>query len=374
MITNNGKEIVAKYLLGQAPSFASHIAAGCGSRPLSTEDSVVISPTKKSLDFEVFRVPISSKGFIKEDGVEKIVFKAEMPTNQRFQLSEVGLFPAQSNALAGKYDSKLLVTFTPSETWSYVKNGSASAVPYLNEALDQDNVLSNISISQSVVFINSDATIFNNSDRKNRQEPPRFLNRSLMVSGSTSMISEDFTIDENSYSIENSSLSFDLSQNLPTDQIKFALSLVSKTATTNSNPDNVRIVLEFINNISNSNAESPKAVGRFDLPSSSFISGGETNRYITVSKNISDFIKDDTFSFANINLIKLYVSVLNSDVPTNNYFVILDGIRIDNISTPNPLYSMIGYNLIVTEDGLPILKSENTNNYIEYRFGIGVDG
>ena len=374
MITNNGKEIVAKYLLGQAPSFASHIAAGCGSRPLSTEDSVVISPTKKSLDFEVFRVPISSKGFIKEDGVEKIVFKAEMPTNQRFQLSEVGLFPAQSNALAGKYDSKLLVTFTPSETWSYVKNGSASAVPYLNEALDQDNVLSNISVSQSVVFINSDATIFNNSDRKNRQEPPRFLNRSLMVSGSTSMISEDFTIDENSYSIENSSLSFDLSQNLPTDQIKFALSLVSKTATTNSNPDNVRIVLEFINNISNSNAESPKAVGRFDLPSSSFISGGETNRYITVSKNISDFIKDDTFSFANINLIKLYVSVLSSGVPTNNYFVILDGIRIDNISTPNPLYSMIGYNLIVTEDGLPILKSENTNNYIEYRFGIGVDG
>jgi hypothetical protein len=374
MITNNGKEIVAKYLLGQAPSFASHIAAGCGSRPLSTEDSVVISPTKKSLDFEVFRVPISSKGFIKEDGVEKIVFKAEMPTNQRFQLSEVGLFPAQSNALAGKYDSKLLVTFTPSETWSYVKNGSASAVPYLNEALDQDNVLSNISVSQSVVFINSDATIFNNSDRKNRQEPPRFLNRSLMVSGSTSMISEDFTIDENSYSIENSSLSFDLSQNLPTDQIKFALSLVSKTATTNSNPDNVRIVLEFINNISNSNAESPKAVGRFDLPSSSFISGGETNRYITVSKNISDFIKDDTFSFANINLIKLYVSVLSSGVPTNNYFVILDGIRIDNISTPNPLYSMIGYNLIVTEDGLPILKAENTNNYIEYRFGIGVDG
>jgi hypothetical protein len=35
---------------------------------------------------------------------------------------------------------------------------------------------------------------------------------------------------------------------------------------------------------------------------------------------------------------------------------------------------MIGYNLIVTEDGLPILKAENTNNYIEYRFGIGVDG
>ena len=62
MITNNGKEIIAKYLLGQAPSFASYIAAGCGARPLANEESLIISPTKKSLDFEVFRVPISSKG------------------------------------------------------------------------------------------------------------------------------------------------------------------------------------------------------------------------------------------------------------------------------------------------------------------------
>jgi hypothetical protein len=374
MITNNGKEIIAKYLLGQAPSFASYIAAGCGVRPLATGNTTSISPTKKSLDFEVFRVPISSKGFIKEDGVEKIVFKAEMPTNQRFQISEVGLFPSQSNAVAGKYDSKLLVTFTPSENWSYVLNGSASAVPYLNEALDQDNVLSNISVSQSVAFINSDATVFNNSDRKNRQEPPRYLNRSLMVSGSTSMISESFVIGPNSYSLENSNLSFDLSQNLPTDQIKLALSLVSKTATNNTNPTNVRIVLQFVNNISNTNVESPKALLRIDLPSSSFVSGASTNRYITVTKNLSDFIKDDTFSFANINLVKINVSVLSSGSPTNNYFVILDGIRLDNISTPNPLYSMIGYNIITTEDGLPILKSENTNNYVEYRFGIGVDG
>lgn len=374
MITNSGKEIVAKYLLGQAPAFASYIAAGCGTRPLTTGGTASISPTKKSLDFEVFRVPISSKGFIKEDGVEKIVFKAEMPTNQRFQLTEVGLFPAQSNAIAGKYDSKLLVTFTPSETWSYVVNGSASPILYLNEALDQDNLISNISLSQSVAFINSDATVFNNQNRKNRQEPLRFLNRSLMVSGSTSMISEDFVVGPNSYSLENSSLSFDLSQNLPTDQIKLALSLVSKTATTNSNPDNVRIILQFINNISNTNVQSPKALLRIDLPSSSFVSNGSPNRYITVTKTLSDFIKDDTFSFANINLIKINISVLNSELPTSNYFVVLDGIRIDNISTPNPLYSMIGYNIITTENGLPILKAENTNNYVEYRFGIGVDG
>jgi len=36
------------------------------------------------------------------------------------------------------------------------------------------------------------------------------------------------------------------------------------------------------------------------------------------------------------------------------------------------LYSLVGYNIIKTDNGLPILKGENTNNYIEYRFGIGV--
>lgn len=374
MITNSGKEIIAKYLLGQAPAFASYIAAGCGAKPLATGNTTIISGNKKSLDFEVFRVPISSKGFIKEDGVEKIVFKAEMPTNQRFQISEVGLFPSQANAIAGKYDSKLLVTFTPSENWQYVLNGSASAVPYLNEALDQGNSLSNISLTQSVAFINSDATVFNNADRKARQEPPRYLNRSLMISGSTSYINEDFVIGSDSYSIENSNLSFDLSQNLATDQIKIALSLVSKTATLNTNPTNVRIIIQFINSISNINIEDPKALLRIDLPASSFVSDGNTNRYITVTKSLSDFIKDDAFSFANINKIKINVSVLNTGVATNNYFVILDGIRIDNISTPNPLYSMVGYNIITTDDGMPILKAENTNNYVEYRFGIGVDG
>ncbi len=61
-----------------------------------------------------------------------------------------------------------------------------------------------------------------------------------------------------------------------------------------------------------------------------------------------------------------------SGSPSDSYFVLFDGLRIDNITSINPLYSLVGYNIISTNDGLPILKSENTNNYIEYRFGIGV--
>ena len=214
MITNQGKQLVAKFLLSQAPSYASYIAAGVGARPLATEDSVLISADKKSLDFEAFRVPISSKGFIKEDGVEKIIFKAEMPSEQRYQITELGIFPAINNSVAGNYDSKLLIAFTPSEQWSYFVEGSGSVVPYPNEALDSDNVNGNLNSDiEDVLFINSDATIFNNENRKNRKEPPRFLNRSLMVSGSTSFLDGTFAPSTTSTSLENSNLSFDLSQN-----------------------------------------------------------------------------------------------------------------------------------------------------------------
>ena len=374
MITNQGKQLVAKFLLSQAPSYASYIAAGVGARPLATEDSVLISADKKSLDFEAFRVPISSKGFIKEDGVEKIIFKAEMPSEQRYQITELGIFPAINNSVAGNYDSKLLIAFTPSEQWSYFVEGSGSVVPYPNEALDSDNVNGNLNSDiEDVLFINSDATIFNNENRKNRKEPPRFLNRSLMVSGSTSFLDGTFAPSTTSTSLENSNLSFDLSQNLPQDIIKIGFSLISKTSSTNTNPDNVKILVQFINNISGLTTTSPKALLKINLSSSDFIYDGDVNRYIVAEKTLSEITKEDNFSWANVNYVKIYTSVLTAGVPTDNYYIIFDGIRLENVTSENPLYSMVGYNIIKTSDGDPILKSENTSNYIEYRFGIGVE-
>lgn len=37
MITNTGKNILAKYLVGQAPAYASYIAIGCGAKPLPSD-------------------------------------------------------------------------------------------------------------------------------------------------------------------------------------------------------------------------------------------------------------------------------------------------------------------------------------------------
>jgi hypothetical protein len=46
--------------------------------------------------------------------------------------------------------------------------------------------------------------------------------------------------------------------------------------------------------------------------------------------------------------------------------------RLENISTVNPLYGLTGYSVIQNVDASTIVKSPNTSNYIEFRFSVGV--
>lgn len=123
MITNTGKRILGKYLIGQAPAYASYIAVGCGAQPLETNGVLGDYSDKESLDFEMFRVPIESRGYVveKENGVDvsKIVFTAELPTAERYEITEIGLFSAGSNPSAATYDSRTLLSFSNSEIWKY---------------------------------------------------------------------------------------------------------------------------------------------------------------------------------------------------------------------------------------------------------------
>jgi hypothetical protein len=299
-----------------------------------------------------------------------------MPSEQRYQITELGVFPAASNSVAGKYDSKLLVSFSPTEQWQNTLNGNASATLYPNRVLDDDNLLGNLDADiEDISFINSDSTMFNTETRKDRNETPRFLNTCLMVKGNTANLGETFIPLENSISIENSNISIDLGKNLPDDKIKLAISLVSKTSSTNLNPDLVRIKIEFVNNISGITTSSPKATLKISLNDSDFRNEfNQITRYIVVEKPLSQFTKDDNFSWSNVNFIRIYSSVIVDNEPSDQYYLIFDGMRLDNVTSENPLYSLFAYNRLKTEDSYPILKQENTSNYIEYRFGIGVDG
>lgn len=370
MITNKGKEIIGKFLLGQTNDFAGYIAGGSGATPVLSSASVAQSPNKLSLDFETFRIPITAKGFIKESDIEKIVLKAELPTSQRYLITEVGIFPAETNSLAGSSDSKIISGVIPEESWVYVVSGTSNLISFISSNIDADNLNANIGYpynGSAAFFINSGQPIFSNEARQQRYEPPRFYDRVLLVNGNSASINSSFNISSNSTSIQTSALSLNLGQNLPDDEIKLAISLVSRDSLTGGRPDNIRIKMQLINNLPG-NTTPPAASVNIDLVSADFAS----SRYKIISKKISDFTVDAGFNWSNINLIRFYISTLNSGATTDLYFIAIDGIRIDNVTTLNPIYGMVGYNVLKSSDALPIIKQPNTTSFIEYRFGIGV--
>lgn len=382
MITTNGKNIIAKYLLNQAPEFASHIAVGVGGKAFPTSSSATFSLNADSLEFEVARVPILSKGLLKEDGQEKIVFKAELPSDQRYEITEIGIYPAANNAVARNFDSKIISTFNNTESWTYNNNSNDSGtVLYIANVPIDDVNIGDIGINETnssgsliwddFVFINSNSPIFQYSERLNRGESPRYLERSLSVSGSTSVVSgasaSSSLIDISSsasYYIESNAINLNLGNNLPTDQIKLAFSVVSLGRDVPA-PDNVKIRLEFLNI---TEASSNKAFVNIAITGNEI----EDVRYKVVTKQISDFQTDANFSWSAVNCVRIYTCIHDdSNIPTGNHFVFYDGIRFENISSFNPLYALIAAEHVKTQDELPILKRENSTSYIEYRFGLG---
>ena len=399
MITTNGKNIVAKYLLNQAPEFASHIAVGVGGQALPTSSSATFSASVQSLEFEVARVPILSKGLLREldpitnEPVEKIVFKAELPIEQRYQITELGVYPAAANVVAGNFDSRILSTFSNSEPWAYSNNQDDSGtVPYIGplridkinagdiETLDSGD---NYELAD-FVFINSNSPIFEYSERINRGESPRYLNKSLLVSGSTSIVdgampasSASINISSgSSYYIENNSINLNLGKNLPTDQIKLAFSVISTVRDSNNSasdpPDNVKIRLEFLNN---STTPASKAYVDIALQDTDLKPGNDETemRYQVVTKSLSDFTTTQNFSWSSVNGIRIYTCIHSDSYDeTGDHFVLYDGLRFENISSYNPLYSLVAAERVKTLDENPILKRENSTSYVEYRFGIGI--
>jgi len=195
MITETGKNILAKYLIGQAPAYASYIAVGCGARPLDPGASIQNYRTKEILDFEMFRVPIVSRGYITEldnnnNPVSKVVFTAELPTEERYEITEVGIFSAASNPSALNTDSRMLFSFNnQNEIWEHHTQTSATAVPVKYAPLDTGVGNDTVGVPESVFNVNSDNDIFTSPTRTARNEIPRFLNNSLAIRGNDSDLS-----------------------------------------------------------------------------------------------------------------------------------------------------------------------------------------
>lgn len=468
MITNNGKQIIAKYLIGQAPAYASYIAVGCGPKAktslsedirsivsldgiatvethggfldpvephgFSINDRVRISGTfsaldglwtivevidegsfllavdgvanlsltnldrttvfadldfseKTSLDFEMFRVPISSRGFVKEGSTSKIVFTAELPTEERYEMTEIGLYSAGANPSAGLYDSRLIYSFSQSENWEYHTSTLASAIPTINYPLDRDGTANVINVTNKAFRTTADNSIFGDNDRIARKEQGRFLNDTIVLSGDTSKINvdedgnlsvatswEDGGVTKYSSHIHLNGESPDFNRQSPVDEIRLAFSVINKDGNAEAVPSRVLILGEFASDDQlDSNSYARFYVDLQHTEEDNAYNNFNTNRYFVVTKQLQELVKSSNFSWGGVNISKLSVCVLDSSgKPSGNYYVAFDGARLENIGASNPLYGLVGYSPVVNSDGAPILKQQNTTNYIEFRTSVGI--
>lgn len=386
MITNVGKGILAKYLLGQAPAYASYIAVGCGPQALPSEEPGFTTEQKQqfsaktALDFEMFRVPIISKGFVNEDDLVKIVLTAELPTEERYEITEVGIFSAGANPSAGAFDSRSLYSFSQSEGWEYHTDSGVVEIPTITTPLDSDNTDSVITVSARAFFTNADNRAFvQTQSRVLRNERCRFLNNMIVLAGDTSSLSGVSGVLEpgaGSNHIHLTDASINLNRHAPTDELKLAFSVINKNGELPEKPDNVKILLQFLSADSTENSEYASLsidVDDIDFDGNATESADfSSNRYIVSKKYLQDLYYTSGFNWELVSVVRIYASVTKDDEVSSDFYVCLDAMRIENTSINNPLYGLTGYSVIKNNDSLPIIKLPNTSNFIEFRLALGV--
>jgi hypothetical protein len=394
MITNTGKGILAKYLIGQAPAYASYIAVGCGPQALNSEEpgftpeQIAEYSAKNALDFEMFRVPIISRGYVNDGGNVKLVLTAELPTEERYEITEVGVFSAGSNPSAGAFDSKSVYSFTQTEGWEYHTNTGVKEVPTVYSPLDSDNdniitgeYFVNGQLVETPVFhTNADNRTFTNTTRVGRNERCRFLNNIVMIAGNDSVLSKNLdgslNIDSGNH-IHITNASFNFNKNSPTDELRLAFSVISKDPVLDVAPDNVKILVEFSSSDTSLSGEYAKF--SVNLDNEGFSGDGDqsvdfaSNRYFVVSKQLQELSYTAGFNWDIITTVRVYAYVEVDGQASSDFYVALDSMRLENLTTNNPLYGLTGYSVLKNDGALPIVKLSNTSNFIEFRISVGVE-
>lgn len=467
MITNTGRRILSKYLVGQAPAYASYIALGCGAKPLGLTENFDDYTDKQTLDFEMFRVPITSRGFatktvdvgLETKEVSEIIFTAELPTDERYEISEVGVFSAGSNPSSAGTESRNIFAFEATDNWEYHNETSAVSVPAISRPLDQPDIGTNPNPGQIVdndyqVFsVNADNPAFENDARRLVGERPRFFNNSILIKSDTSKIlktdfsettplSQRYLPQSGSRHIHLTGLPINLDRYSPIDELRLAFSVISQVPGATP-PNRVRVAVDFassdLDNVSNQYARFVTEISNQEMTD---------NRYFVRTSRLQDLAKTDGFTWGIVAVSKIhavalgsanpingkeasndvvtlstsdihnysvgetvYVEGLGADLdgiytitatptttkfsfakvvddfafevvplligatasqPLSDFYIAVDAMRVENVTTINPLYGLTGYSVVKNSQGLPITKEPNTTNLVEFRFAMDV--
>lgn len=382
MITSQGESIISKYLVGQTPSYASYLSIGCGASAVlpsynfseTSDGSYVnsINPDsiadKKSLDFELGRFPIISKGYVTEivgaEAVKQLVVTAQIPAEGRYGITEVGIFPSVSNPIASGNDSRSLLSFSSSEPWVKV-DGSAVKTVVPDTTLTATGGV--ISETQDVIFVSAYDTVLQTPTRVQKKEIFRNGTKSLVIPGNFSTFTG--SVPSGQYVVlQNPGI--DLSANASTDKLKIVFSVMSKNSINAVTGTTAKIAVEFGASQDPNDTMYSRAVFETTIRAEA-----ESNRYYMDVTDLKAMASSNGFTWSSVKYVKVFASTGSA-----NDLIVIDGLRIDNENSISPVYGLVGYtvlkNSVTTSGGttipVPVVKDKDKTNLIEFRFQVKV--
>ena len=356
MITEAGKELIAKYLLGQVPSYASFISFGCGAVEETDGSGNILppDPNKQVMDFELIRVPITSRSYLVDEFVDAsnnpvnrnvISLVGQLPFDEGMRVNEVAIWSDSTNALT-QSNSRIICAFTEQENWMWLDGTGRKAIEFLNNPLSGANAGDTSDVGDINPSDHPDVFSCSNLNQSllvgREGQGTRFLNHTIMMRNDTTIFVDGKGVDLPDYSSY--------------DQLRFAFSFYSDQSVP-SNPPSGKIKVRFMKDPSFAETAAtwnvgPEQWGLYNIAKSDL--GDASIEYGT------------NFSWKEVKWIQIEVTGMNAD-----FYFAPDALRFDNVATQNPLYKMTGYTRL--ENDTFIEHQSGTNSYAQFRFELGAN-
>ena len=281
-------------------------------------NSIVIADNadKTTLDFEMFRIPITSRGFDTESAINKVVLTGELPTQDRYFMTEIGIFSSGTNPTAATSDSRALFSFTESEGWEHHTSTAtlvtSPTVFSFNSTTGVINTTSTATASEDVFTLNSTSSLFDADPHNISNAKPRNLSNFIVVRGDLSSIDTTNTVwtatDQPHIHLTNQRFGFDANSSI--DQLKLAFSVINRNPVSTANaavaPDNLYAMVEFSSSESETDAENQYARMQVALTASDFNNGTNT-RYFVATKTFGELLTSTGFTWDAVRVVKVYI-------------------------------------------------------------------
>ncbi len=431
MITTIGKGLIARALAGQIPSAFSYIALGVGAQP-ALPVTVIEKPAaawsgaevlddgvwglevdtllaklgdgatiysaldyqstgvlyedddiknRSNLIFEAFRVPVSGASVLFEGGQTKVVLSGVLPSAQRYEFSEIGIYSAESNSALTTQTPRMIYTFSDAEGWEHHTGSTITDVAYAGSVstngFDIDSI--GAGINPKAFFIAADNPVFFPVDRKAQRM--RIYQDALIMRGDISTV--DDATSTWALSGEHVHLTgklVDLTKARPDDEIKIAFAVINKNYNYIDSAgvaEEARVAVRFMSSEESTvhaTLQAKVTEGATSLTQEPNTTSFADNGYYVLSFQKKDLVYQPNFSWENVTVAQVFVEVEPGTGQTSaDYYVAVDAIRFDSNNNNNPTYGLSAYSAIRNTEKSTETKAEQTESQIEYKITLEVE-